>query len=341
VTTLFKKALWYKEYKEVQALLWGIFAAVFLLLPVQVMQQLGNIAQIVERSQGAQEHLLSVALFSSSPILFALIVVLGCAQLGAERGHNQDDFTLSLPYARGEIYLTKWLLGALTFTVTLAVNFLITYLVIKASPVQSYFNVVPDLWPYALELWLSTLAMYSLTLFLGTIAGSQAFQAALSLIFSFFPMGFAILAGYWLNLHLQLREMPAIIGNYLPELTLVTHFIPFEVLRFEPVVVIDLVVTAVFLVWGTYLYARNRVEYNGRLLVFPSMHTFFTTGITVCFALLGGFIATIGSLMVPSDPLTLVWYYFGALVAGALAYLATRRLLQQPAGLRWSRQNNR
>ncbi|KKM09412.1 hypothetical protein SY88_18835 [Clostridiales bacterium PH28_bin88] len=335
------KALWLKEYKQVQGLLWGIFAVLFFLLPLQVMQRLGNIEKLVDMGQVFPQ---SVSLAGRLTFLLPLLVItLGCLQIGAERSNNQDNFTFSLPYSRGTIYLTKWGLGALALTIALAVNRLISYLLIQASPVKAYLNIYPreDLWAFGLHLILSSLALYTLTLFLGTLSGGPAFQAAFSLIFAIFLVGVMILVSQLLSVHADVLpwQIPGLSAtmnnlNLLGKLSLLTHFIPVtgwsEMLTpLWRISAINLGFVAVFLTWGAYLYGKNRLEYNGRLLVFPSMRTFFSAGITLCFAMLGGFISTVGSSRTGDLP-DLITYYVGALIAGGLAYLATMRLLQQP-----------
>ena len=114
------------------------------------------------------------------------------------------------------------------------------------------------------------------------------------------------------------------------KITLLTHFPLFNSDILWQLIVIDLIYTAVFLPWGMYLYSKNNVEYNGLLLVFPSMQTFFTAGITICFALLGGSMSTVGSVLRTGDTSSLTIYYLSTLIVGGLAYLLTKKLLKQP-----------
>jgi len=79
---------------------------------------------------------------------------------------------------------------------------------------------------------------------------------------------------------------------------------------------------------GVYFYRKNKVEYNGHLLIFPELNTFFVVGITICFALLGGLITSFGSLSTGTAP-QFILYYAGALILGALSYVLTKRFLPQ------------
>lgn len=352
---MFVKALWFKEYKQVQALLWLIFAVLFAVLPLDVIHKLNTIRDQLARGGDFSPDGPQLVYGGNMTVLAFLVIVLGCLQIGAERSRNQDNFTFSLPYPLGTIYMTKWAVGALTILVSVAVNSLIAHVLVQTAPFRSQLSVYPDLLQFGLVLFFSALALYTLTLFLGTLSGGVVYQAMFSFIFSVFPEGFMALVTQSAHIFMQIFFMSDldISTNWWAQLAfLIYHASLFlqvssastalspEMLTSAPapeklgqILTIDLLYIAIFLLWGIFLYRRNKLEYNGRMVIFPGMRRFFLTGITVCFAMLGGSIATAGGGYEVSL-FDLFLYLAGALIMGGLAYWFTLRLLKMPRRLR-------
>jgi|GEM_PF-1418742 len=343
---MFKKALFYKEYKEIRSLLLLCFALVFLVLPLTVMQGLNNFERILSDMTGglSSSYMLAESYYLGVPpyfhldissgitfVLFFLVLTVACFQIGLERDSGHDNFTLSLPYKREGIYLSKWLVGSVGLSLILAINFIIAGLSIYFSPIKNYLVVEPAFWPFIFNLWLSTLALYTFTLFFGTISGKFIFQAAFSFIFSLFPLGFFLLLSFFYSVNFGRFPDTGSFGELIINLSLLLHFVPltgYTVLLQEGIPLIDLVYIVLFLAGGVYFYRKNKVEYNGHLLIFPELNTFFVVGITICFALLGGLITSFGSLSTGTAP-QFILYYAGALILGALSYVLTKRFLPQ------------
>ena len=352
------KALWLKEYRQARGLLGAIGAAVTAFLTLRLVQGLGAYERMVAdgllRDRGPLLHLHLFG-FELSPVLAALVIALACLQIGAERSRGTDHFTFALPYPRWQIFLIKWALGALTITLALWINFGLSALRVAASPLREELVLVPPLLPYTAQMFGAALATYTLSLFLGALAGSAAYQAAFSVIFGIFPLGLAILLMYALDVHLEAFAggpfVPPPWAAWLADvaaqrLSVLAHFwglptmitgSPWETDLAErwgavlPVLAVDLAFVVIFLAWGAYLYGHNRLEYDGLMLVIPAARPLFAIGITVCFALLGGFIAGLGAPWHPAGAVSLVSYYLGAFALGGLAYAVTRRLLRRAA----------
>lgn len=333
---MFVKALWAKEYTQARALLWGLFAVSFFYLPFSAMRQLANVQALIDSSAAPpqMESFYFTLNHGFSFALFILIIVLGCQLIGGERSYGQDDFTLSLPYSRSVIYLTKWGIGSLAILVSVTVNLFLAYLLLRTSPLTPYLSFDPHWGFYWLQLVSSSLALYTLTLFMGIISGGYRFQFAFSFIFAIFPLGFAVLLNQFLMVHgfHQAGFMTMLgrnSGSFIFNLTLFTHLMIADV-ESEPdwTWLFPFLYLVVFLPWGAYLYNRNKVEYNGRLLVFPGLHRFFLWGIVICFALLGGFI--VSGMQMPQSPGDRLFYYLGMLILGSIAYWLTLRLLHKP-----------
>lgn len=347
------KALWKKEARQLQSLIWVTFILSFLFLPLQVMKKLADLQALMQ--ENGTEMMASHFFDEQSPIysfiMAVLAIVIGGTLIGLERNQGYDEFTLSLPYPRKTIYLTKWSVGALTLLLSIAINLAIAYLILTLSPLSqsltiTHYSGLPldpggmmrqtlpvtdvSLWlSFGSQLILTDLALFTLALFLGTISGGYLFQVGFSFIFALFPYGFSLLIDYFFmihNLHFPLDAQWFYL--MINQLTLLQSSLSFNLgnadLSSWPYYIAYILL---FLPLGIYFYQRNRVENNGQMLIFPGLQGFFLFGITLSFALLGGMIGSgfVGSQSVRSLP----YYYIGALIFGLGAYWFSRRLMNR------------
>lgn len=337
------KSLWFKEYAQTQSILWVTFILSFFFLPFQVMKRLSEVQEMVN-PKGAfttpELHSIYFNLENPFPLVMAILTIsIAAVLIGLERSQGQDDFTLSLPYPRTTIYLTKWAIGATTVLLSIGLNLLIAYLILFFSPFSDYLYVLSGgtrlpvtdaaLWFfYGLKLILTGLALFTLALFLGTISGSYYYQYGFSLIFAFFPYGFALLFSYFLEVHgFQVMNGP-FQDRLLRNITLFLSILSINLGNPDHSAwLYALVYLLLFLPLGIYFYQKNRVEYNGQMLIFPALQGFFLVGITICFALLGGLIGT--GFMGRGSGSTLLFYYISAAAFGYGAYWFSKRLMNR------------
>ncbi|QQK79014.1 hypothetical protein HUG20_03260 [Salicibibacter cibi] len=264
--------------------------------------------------------------------LFSIItiVVMGGMFIGLERNTRRHDFSLSLPFSRQKLFVTKASIGLGAITVIMSVNCLVAWGLIWFSEYRDAlvnFNFVEMF----LVPLLAYLAIFAFTLLMGTISGEMISQVVLSFIFLIFPYGFVLLLSVFVTTHF---------GN-LGRLT-ATHFdewlmilvLPFQVMAdFASLpeiptgmqLVASLPIMLISLAIGMKLYEKGKSEHNGEFLLFPPLKPVFLIGIVGCFAMLGGMIFSVFG-----DPAgaTIPFYWLGAIVIGALAFLITKRLLQ-------------
>ncbi|MBE3595671.1 MAG: hypothetical protein IMW86_01350 [Hydrogenibacillus sp.] len=357
------KALWLKEYHQARWLMGAMLVTVPLYIALTVMRQLEFVDLIVREGRpfGPPGPPYSIDVGLPTFIIPVFLIALAAVQIGAERGRGLDHFTFSLPYARSTVFVTKWALGVVTIVVTLLVSALVASFLLASSPYRADIVITPDPGRYALQMLAASLAMYTLAMFMGVIAGNAAFQVAFSVIFGIFPLGFVLLVGYSLVVHadafgVELWNIDPLetwgewsVETLAPHLSVLLHFSnpPATALGFMAwsftsdwaeigtLAAVDFMLTALFLVGGVWLYGRNRLEYDGLMLVFPGARPLFIVGITGNFALLGGLIAAFGSADRYIDRYMggarlLISYYVGALILGGLAYFFTKRFLRRP-----------
>ncbi|QQK74901.1 ABC transporter permease subunit [Salicibibacter cibarius] len=258
-----------------------------------------------------------------------VIVVMGGMFIGLERNTRRHNFSLSLPFSRQKLFVTKASIGLGAITVIMGVNCLVAYVIIGFSEYRDALVNFSFMEMFLVPL-LAYLAIFAFTLLMGTISGEMISQVVLSFIFLIFPFGFATLLTAFLTGHF---------GNLG---TLTTHFdewitifvLPFHVMvdfgSFPEIptgmqLAVSLPIIVISLVIGIKLYEKGKSERNGEFLLFTPLKPVFLVGIVGCFAMLGGMIFSVFG-----DPAgaTIPFYWLGAIVIGGLALLITKRLLQ-------------
>lgn len=328
------KALWMKEFKQVRTILWFMLGLIVIKYPIATFMTLENWREI-EKEQGQNnvfgftvDEWMVQNLFTSGftkVLLIVLIVLLAGLLIGAERNTRRNDFTFALPFPRRNIFMTKWLIGVVPFTVFYKINYFMAYILVQTS---EYSQFMTNLTHYKLLILplLGYIALFSLAMIIGTITGEMISQMVLTFIFTIFPIGFYLLIISFIHIHT---------GAYsnLTEPTFVMNLIwPMYIV--DPVFITELnwvyptIAIIVFTVASVLLYERNQIEYNGEFLIFKKLVPIFKIGIVVCFALLGGIIVSGIASYGLNTAMSIVMYWFGLVLFAFLSYLMTKRLMK-------------
>lgn len=329
------KALWWKEYKQVKWLVWLFPVVHFLALGLQRLDKWflddeRNIQRAIAAVTDTSSAYNGGDLESSARMLLAiLLVVLGGLIIGAERRNGVQEMAFALPYSRQQLFWTKWMLGFAIIVVTVVVNSVIDMSIMLSSPISEYFNFRYHLFQICYSC-LILLAVYSTVLFIGALSGSMASQMIFSIILAYFPVGFSILIQQFLDVHniggsnyyyYSIRPF----DNWMENITLLKYlFMNMEYAHSLPIVVPAVYLLAAT-VGGYAAYTRNKVENNGKLMLFPIGETILKIGFVICTSLLGAaFLSSIFRNELAS-------YYIGLLLSLVLSTLLIRRLTR----VRW------
>lgn len=350
---MFKHALWRKEYRQAQIFLW-LMPIVCLLLTGVARGFLIWKRLLSEEmyGQGVSSEMFYFDIegihFLRNIMLAALMVLLAVSLIGTERRNLRNDFTFSLPYSRARIFMVKWGIGILFLAGSLVVNEAIEAAIIFFSPFAHLFDGFYHV-KGCLFTFLIITGVYTFALFMGTITGSAASQTILTGIFSIFPVGFMGLFMFFIYVNFRwgmgdIFNSP--LFKLMVDLSLFFHVAGSrEIIRGEYLhlwgsqVYIrggglhlwgTLVYIAIFLPLGMYCYQHNRIEYNGRIILFPQLHAVFKTGVALCFALAIGMFATIISIpdVAKNTRALLLPYYIGFIGGGAAMLLLMRKLMK-------------
>ncbi|WP_260632215.1 ABC transporter permease [Bacillus bingmayongensis] len=204
---------------------------------------------------------------------------------------------------------------------------------------------------------ITLIAVYTFTLFIGTITGNIISQGTLSCIIIIFPIYIFRLLFPFFALHVDLSqeeynhnyikyanytENTSVVGplnhfrinyNYDPQRENFEdefgniqagpdyHRIPSTWTLLSPAIYI-----LICLPLGAYLYTRAPNEHNGKILLYPRLHVYFLICTSICFGLLGGSVFTDGSNSLPL-------YYIYFIGSGMLTYAILHRLLKHKLSL--------
>ncbi|EZH65806.1 hypothetical protein DH09_13275 [Bacillaceae bacterium JMAK1] len=325
----------------------GILAVLFFLqYPLRALLELDWLRTVAEEPSYNQqmfnsqygyfiEDLFGASVFSV--FVIAAVLIIAGMLIGLERNTRRHDFNLSLPFSRKEIFLTKATLGVGMITLLFWLNVALALIIIQFSEFSqtlSQLNVLEMM----IVPWLSLLAIYMFTLFMGTISGEMISQIVLSIIFLVFPYGFTMLVGIALTVHMgNVGRVWIGMDEFILAFTIPFHL--FNVYHaFDHMAILYIMVSlAMFvlsLVLGTFLYGKGKSEKNGEFLLFQPLQPVFLIGIVACFGMFGG---TIFTVFIVSTGAAILFYWFGFLVVGGIAFLITRRLLQMNVTLKTNR----
>ncbi|SDY47508.1 ABC transporter permease subunit [Bacillus sp. 166amftsu] len=352
---MFHKALWIRNYKQGKYVITLFWLSILYALPYKYYAA----------AQHTDEYLRTTTdtyymyhLEGADAILFPglLLMVLAILLIGWERNNQSIDFLWSMPFKRSHLFLSKWLLGIVHIVSPLSLSWLLMFIIYKNTIHVQYQSFSPFHVYFAYTI-ITLIAVYTFTLFIGTITGNVISQSVLSYIIIILPLYIFQLAFPFFALHIDLSreeynynyikhekytENISVVAplnqfrinyNYDPQRDTFEdefgnirtgptyHHTPSAWTLLSPVIYI-----LICLPLGAYLYTRAPNEHNGKILLYPRLHKYFLICTSICFALLGGTIFIDGSNSLPL-------YYIYFIGSGILTYIILQRLLKHKLSL--------
>ena len=118
-------------------------------------------------------------------LLGSILTILACTLIGWERQNNASDLLWSMPFKRSHLYITKWLFGICNIAAVVILNWGL-FAIMKRLTFHNKYQVFSPFHSYFIYMLIVLIAIYTLALCIGTIAGnviSQGFLTAAILIF--------------------------------------------------------------------------------------------------------------------------------------------------------------
>ncbi|MFI8706229.1 ABC-2 transporter permease [Bacillus sp. NPDC077411] len=350
---MFHRALWMRTFKQGKYVLLLFWLSSLYMLPYQYYN--GAQSQLIEsKMKWDPVYYYSYSFSTHDPVIIqsAILIILACVLIGWERNTQSADYLFSMPFKRKDIFLTKWAFGIVNIII---VNF-ICWISMWGVKKISFHNAYQDFSPFHTYFVYATIvliAIYTLSLFIGTITGNIFSQGALTAIILYLPYGLVLLISGFVFIHTgestedrykiesktrYYLEQASIVAplddffisySYYPKekfdrngkISDVPNKNPMEKTWIPPVweLLIPFVYIILFLPLAIILYTRSPNEQNGKILLFPQLQKWFIGCTVLCFALLGGRIFGINALWI---------YYITFLGAGFISYMILTRLLK-------------
>lgn len=313
------KALFKKDLKLSRMLLLILTLLFVFQYPLQMVLEIGQLRELNATTPSG----LIYNVFASSAVsvfIIMAIVVLGGLLIGLERNTRRHDFSLSLPVSRKKMFAVKAAIGLGTILILFSLNVFLAYVILWTSEYSGALANFDFLTMYLMPM-LAYMAIFSFTLFIGTISGEMISQIVLSFIFMIFPFGFPVLVSAFIAVHGLQQPLMGRLGVVLG--VLVTDFRAEHAVTFILAALALILIASLFV--GTMLYAKGKSERDGEFLLFTSLKPVFLIGIVGCFAMLGG---TIFSVFGYTAGGAISFYWIGALIFGGISWIITKRLLQ-------------
>ncbi|MGH0596952.1 ABC-2 transporter permease [Bacillus mycoides] len=342
---MFHKALWLHHYKQSKYILLLFACSSFWFLPISYFNDL----QVQPNEDGYFYYSLNgdTLIIPFIPIF----ILLACSLISWKRQNQTDYLLFAMPFTRKELFLSKWLFGTIAILFIMSLNGILIYFILKINLFSQYqsFGPMGTLLCYVTITWI---AIFTIAIFIGTIAGNVISHSILSLIFIILPYGISVLLFHfaWIHTNVPTTEFFVKKTNYTSYIESIEVFAPTnntyisytfnpklkevdinnlkesvkEQHQFQPIwkLITPLLYILILLPLGVFLYDRTPNENNGKILLFTKLHGLFIPVVTICCALLGGRI-TGGK----NDPL--LNYYAGFIIIGVFSYVILHYLINK------------
>ncbi|AOY04621.1 ABC transporter permease YtrD [Bacillus subtilis] len=197
-------------------------------------------------------------------------VVLAVSQLGIERSKSFFDFTLSLPYTRGQIFHAKFLTGGMVIVVPQLIGYVLSVLLIMLlKPDQAvYFH------NYSLGMIIVSMLSYSLVMAGGALTGN---------IFAQLLVSFTVAISPFLLISLPVINLEILIGG---SIDFIHGPVPKWVQYFIPIIYVDskwaenspyylvipAIMTIIFYIIGYISFVKLSNERNGYFFLWKPLN---------------------------------------------------------------------
>ncbi|OOE17360.1 ABC transporter permease YtrD [Bacillus subtilis] len=265
--------LFYKEWKQNKALLIMIFLVFMLSNPFTVLNTyISYQGCVANQNEWVGTCVFTINYLNGTFISLFWIwgVVLAVSQLGIERSKSFFDFTLSLPYTRGQIFHAKFLTGGMVIVVPQLIGYVLSVLLIMLlKPDQAvYFH------NYSLGMIIISMLAYSLVMAGGALTGNIFAQLLVSFTVAISP--FLLISLPAINLEILFGGSIDFIHGPVPKW--VQYFIPIIYVDSKWAenspyyLVIPAIMTIIFYIIGYISFVKLSNERNGYFFLWKPLN---------------------------------------------------------------------
>lgn len=276
-------------------------------------------------------------------VLFLYVIfgaLMASVLIGAERNSQMSDFTMSLPYTRTQLYISKWLIGTIGLIVSSLLGGTLMILLIHFSDYAFLMegNTV-RVAALVIMMMLSGISFFSLSLWMGSFGGESISQVIWTAIALAFPVGIvALVQGSFYAFTQRYDDTYTFFDSmyesvFLRVLSPLSNLANVDMYEFfdrqqewQKFLAIApwsaLAFIALSFGLGLWMFNRAPQENNGRFFMFSNWLWIVHIFMVLCFAMLGGIILSSFAFQTG-----FVLYIVGFLIGGFIAHLLAKRLL--------------
>ncbi|TKH20201.1 ABC transporter permease [Bacillus wiedmannii] len=346
---MFQKALWLRTYQQSKYVVWLFWLVSFYTLSYKyymtsIQQQ--HFLNDNKKWNYVYHYHFDLALLDPVMLLGSVLIVLACTLIGWERQNNASDLLWSMPFKRSHLYITKWLFGICNIAAVVVLNWGL-FAIMKKLTFHNKYQVFSPFHSYFIYMLIVLIAIYTLTLCVGTIAGNIISQGFLTAAILIFPVLLPSLISGVIAVHSNadfhenngsihdIMENIRISGpaeeftisfNYDPQNAYtdkdgVRHNEPnFTTIPPAKTLIAPIAHIIILLSLGICLYARSVNERNGNYLLYPKLQKV----VMACAIFFGGIV---GGLIL-SHKQSLASFYIGFLVTSFITYFFLPKILK-------------
>ncbi|WP_395760818.1 ABC transporter permease subunit [Bacillus sp. 3G2] len=346
---MFQKALWLRTYQQSKYVVWLFWLVSFYTLSYYYYMTSIQQQQFLNDNKKwnyVYHYNFDLTLINPVILLGSVLILLACTLIGWERQNNASDLLWSMPFKRSHLYITKWLFGICNIVAVVILNWGLLA-IMKKLTFHNKYQVFSPFHSYFIYMLIVLIAIYTLALCIGTIAGNVISQGFLTAALFMFPVLLPVLISGVIAVHSNadfhentgsihdimeniLISSPAedftIRFDYNPQNAYtdedgVRHNEPnFTKIPSAKTLIGPIAHIIVLLPLGIYLYARSANERNGNYLLYPKLQKV----VLACAIFFGGIV---GGLML-SRAQSLSSFYIGFLVTSFIMYFFLPKILK-------------
>ncbi|GIN66935.1 ABC transporter permease [Bacillus sonorensis] len=268
------RGLIYKEWKQHQALLLAIFFLLFLSTPLSIISEYFSYQGCLNNDNWNPrdcQFYLNYQSGGSLQFFWAPGVFLAVAQLGLERSRGLLDFTLSLPYSRGQVFHTKFWMGGTVLVGAQLLGYLLSKLLIillKPGSVEFFDH-------FMIGSMIISLMAYSLVMAAGALTGNLFAQLLTSFTVTILPFLIVVIPA--LNLRaiigreLFWDQLPIIDSQIFQYMIPIIYVNPVWVTDSKYILLIPAAMGILFYVIGYISFVKHPSERSGSFFLWKQL----------------------------------------------------------------------
>lgn len=286
------------------------------------------------------------------------LIIIGTYIIGIDIMGRKYDSLNAMPFRREEVILTKWIIAALTVIIPMLLSFVvISFVYIGNTEILKVYMDFNMIFQWVLINSLALLFIVTFIMLIQSLSGKNIIGGVVGSIFLVLPMGLSMLITGFLKVLTwnpnilsedQYYNMMMRIESIAVKISLAFYNMDFvdnygsNVYEKSGILVLAIIILVALL---TYSFKKIPLERNGYIIIFKPLEMIFKVGVSVCFGLLGGLIAsqfladyynlyfyganpknTEVNLAIINKVISLTTLF--ALLIGCIVYVITRKIIE-------------